>query len=128
MQRIVVPCLLTLFFGAVSLANAGIVLAKGCMDGGCHQELTRVKYMHGPVAAELAGVNGCEMCHVPAGAKCSPGKGGKYQTKGKGLCVTCHVKGTGTQHSAKEIESKCLKCHDPHGSIVSRHMLRANVK
>ena len=128
MQRIVLLCLLALFFGVVSIAAASKVVAKGCMNGGCHQELIKVKYMHGPVAAELAGVNACEMCHVPAGAKCSSSKGGNYKIKSKGLCATCHVKGTGTQHSAKEIESKCLKCHDPHGSDVSRHMLRASLK
>ena len=128
MRRIVLLCLFSLFVGAVSFANPAKVAAKGCMNGGCHQELMDVKYMHGPVAAELAGVNACEMCHVPAGAKCSSKKGGSYKLKGKGLCATCHAKGTGTQHSDKQVESKCLKCHDPHGSDVSRHMLRASTK
>ena len=128
MHRIVFLCLLTVLFGIVSFAGATKVAAKGCMNGGCHQELTKVKYMHGPVAAEMAGVNACEMCHVTTGAKCSSKKAGSYKLKGKGLCATCHASGTGTQHSAKEIESKCLNCHDPHGSDVSRHMLRASLK
>ena len=128
MHRIVSLGLLSLLFGVVSVATAARVEAKGCMNGGCHQELTRVKYMHGPVAAEMAGVNACEMCHIPAGARCSSGKGGSYKLKGKGLCATCHGKGTGTQHSDKEIESKCLSCHNPHGSDVSRYMLKANLK
>jgi hypothetical protein len=128
MHRIVLICLLSLLFVVGSAATAAKVEAKGCMNGGCHQELIRVKYMHGPVAAEMAGVNACEMCHVPAGAKCSSSKGGSYKLKGKGLCATCHSAGTGTQHSDKAIASKCLKCHDPHGSDVSRHMLRANLK
>lgn len=103
-------------------------VAQGCMNGGCHQELVKVKYMHGPVAAEMAGVNGCKMCHIPTGAKCSAGRGGSYKIKVKGLCVTCHAKGAGTQHSAKEIESKCLNCHSPHGSAISRYMLRVSRK
>ena len=128
MQRIVLLCLMVLLLGVASVATASRVAAKGCMNGGCHQELTKVKYMHGPVAAELAGVNACEMCHVPAVSRCSSSKGGSYKLKGKGLCATCHVKGTGTQHSSKKIESKCLNCHDPHGSDVSRYMLRASLK
>lgn len=115
------------FIGIFTLTVAEAV-AKGCLNGGCHQELVQVKYMHGPVAAEMAGVNGCEMCHAPVGAKCSVGRAGGYQIKIKGLCVTCHAKGTGTQHSAKEIEAKCLQCHDPHGSESSRYMLRAGRK
>ena len=128
MHRIVLLCLLSLLFGIGSVATATKAEAKGCMNGGCHQELTEVKYMHGPVAAEMAGVNACEMCHVPAGARCSSSKGGSYKLKGKGLCAICHSAGTGTQHSDKTIASKCLNCHDPHGSDVSRHMLRANLK
>lgn len=108
-------------FAAVVVDDA---VAKGCMAGGCHQQLTQVKYMHGPVAAEMAGVKGCEMCHVLSGRQCSASRGGSYKVKIKGLCVTCHDKGAGTQHSAKEIESKCLKCHGPHGSDKSRYMLR----
>lgn len=128
MYKVAPFCLFSILFGVVFIVTAAKVEAKGCMNGGCHQELTKVKYMHGPVAAEMAGVNACEMCHVPAGAKCTSSKGGSYKVKSKGLCATCHVKGTGTQHSDKEIEAKCLKCHDPHGSDVSRHMLRANLK
>jgi len=104
------------------------VFAKGCLNGSCHQDLTTVRYMHGPVAAEMAGVDACTMCHVPAGPKCSAKKGGKFRLKDRKLCTTCHEKGTGTQHSAKEIESKCLNCHDPHGSETSRQMLRAGKK
>ena len=118
---------LTVFFVIFSV-TVDEAIAKGCMNGGCHQGLTKVKYMHGPVAAEMAGANGCEMCHVSSGVKCSVGRGGSYNIKTKGLCVTCHAKGTGTRHSDKEIESKCLKCHYPHGSDISRHMLRANRK
>ena len=118
---------LTVFF-VISSVTVADVVAKGCMDGGCHQELTKVKYMHGPVAAEMAGVNGCKMCHLSSGAKCSASRAGSYKIKTKGLCVTCHAKGAGTQHSAKEIESKCLNCHNPHGSNVSPQMLRADRK
>jgi len=100
----------------------------GCMNGTCHQELAEIKYMHGPVAAEMAGANGCKMCHVPAGVNCSAVNGGQFKVKVKGLCIACHAKGTGSQHSAKEIESKCLICHGPHGSDTNRYMLRNSSK
>jgi len=111
-------------------ASAGISPASGksCLSGGCHRQLTVTKYVHGPVAAELAGVKACEMCHVPTSARCSSSKGGKFSYKSPELCTVCHNKGTGSQHSAEEIESKCLKCHDPHGSDVSRYMLREDGK
>lgn len=114
-----------LVFLVIVTGTVAEAVAKGCMAGGCHQELVQVKYMHGPVAAEMAGVNGCEMCHVPGGVKCSVQRAGSYVLKGKGLCETCHVKGAGTQHSAAEIETQCLQCHDPHGSDFSRYMLRS---
>lgn len=117
-----------LTFLAILLVNITEAVARGCMDGGCHQELVKVKYMHGPVAAEMAGVNGCEMCHIPSGVKCSANSAGSYILKSKGLCVTCHAQGVGTQHSAAEIENKCLQCHAPHGSTFSRYMLRVGRK
>ncbi|MBU0482381.1 MAG: hypothetical protein KKG47_14910 [Proteobacteria bacterium] len=104
------------------------VFAKGCMTGSCHQALVRVKYLHGPVAAEMAGVKACEMCHVPAGAKCTAKTAGKFTLKGKDLCQACHTKGTGSQHSSDGVASKCLKCHSPHGSDSSPQMLRVGVK
>ena len=97
----------------------------GCLTGGCHQQLAATKYLHGPVAAEMAGVKACEMCHVSTSVKCSSSKGGKFSFKSRELCSICHSKGTGSQHSDKKISSKCLKCHDPHGSETSRYMLRS---
>lgn len=95
-------------------------LAKaGCLTGSCHQQYATPKYLHGPVAAELAGGAGCSTCHIPAGKPCSPGKAGKFKPMASStqMCQLCHTSGTGTQHSAKKID--CLKCHDPHGSETS---------
>ena len=121
---------LCLFFVASLLAvvEADAAPGMGCLTGGCHQQLTATKYVHGPVAAEMAGVKACEMCHAPTNTKCSSSKGGKFSYKSRELCTICHNKGTGSQHSEEEIESKCLKCHDPHGSEASRYMLRQGGK
>ena len=96
--------------------------AGSCLDGGCHKELTTTRYLHGPVAAEMANVQGCIMCHIPQGRQCSTNMGGDFKLKGKGMCTTCHDKGTGSQHSSAA--TNCLKCHAPHGSETNANMLR----
>jgi len=99
---------------------------QGCLRGACHQDLTKAKYLHGPVAAEMAGARACEICHQPAGPACTAAKGGIFKLKGKGLCLTCHDKGASTRHTQEQIESRCLACHDPHGSEISPQLLRVN--
>lgn len=94
----------------------------GCLTGGCHQALTTMKHMHGPLGAELAGVQGCIMCHSPAGPACTAASAGIFTIKAKGLCRTCHVQGAGSQHA--NAATPCLDCHDPHGSNRSPYMLK----
>jgi hypothetical protein len=98
--------------------------AASCLDGGCHTALTSKKYIHGPVAAEQAGVKGCAACHVPAGKKCSRSGAGSFKPMAPPdrMCQTCHSRGTGSQHSAKKIN--CLKCHNPHGSDAGPELTR----
>jgi len=97
-----------------------------CLSGVCHQGLTKSKYLHGPVAAELAGAKACVMCHTPVGPPCTATSKGSFKLKGREMCQTCHAKGNGSQHSQAGIESKCLRCHAPHGSDSSRQFLRAD--
>ncbi|MEN8143174.1 MAG: cytochrome c3 family protein [Thermodesulfobacteriota bacterium] len=127
-MRIRVFLCLLLAFSVLVVAGADAAPGMGCLTGDCHQQLTATEYVHGPVAAEMAGVKACEMCHVPTAVKCSSRRGGKFSYKSKELCTICHNKGTGSQHSEEEIEVKCLKCHDPHGSETSRYMLRQGGK
>lgn len=98
--------------------------AASCLTGDCHKSLTAKKYLHGPIAAEMAGAQGCVTCHVPAGKPCSQGKKGAFKplSPASQMCKICHAQGTGTQHSTKKID--CLKCHDPHGSDKSSELKR----
>ncbi len=105
---------------AVSTARAGT-----CVAGDCHSSVVSAKYLHGPVAAEEAGVEGCITCHVPSGASCTATQGGEYafKTKEDRLCLLCHERGTGSQHT--RAKSKCLSCHHPHGSESSFTLMRS---
>ncbi len=110
-----------LFLGLIILGTEDLALAATCLDN-CHQPLVSTKYLHGPVAAEQAGAKGCIMCHQQSGKACTSNKAGKFTLKKKDMCLLCHKKGTGTQHSATK--DNCLKCHDPHGSETSPFMVR----
>ena len=108
----------------LSFLLSGQVVATGCLTGGCHQKLASTKYIHGPVAAELAGGRGCIACHVPAGKKCAGNKGGSFKPMATSIkmCQLCHSWETGTQHTSKKVD--CLKCHNPHGSDTDPELKR----
>lgn len=99
-------------------------LAATCLDGGCHQPLTTPRYLHGPVAAEMAGAKGCVACHRPNGKPCSEKRGGAFtfDKKEKEMCLRCHGKDAATEHTATA--KNCLHCHDPHGSTENPTLLR----
>ena len=123
-QRYFLFPVILIFMSAFSLLDPAAAVAKGCLNASCHQDLVQVRYVHGPVAAEMAGVDGCVMCHLPSGSSCTSTMAGKFTLKGKDICLVCHEKGVGTQHTESEVESKCLTCHVPHGSDLSPQMLR----
>ncbi len=119
----------TVYAGIVALGiaplGAGPVWAETCLSGGCHQPIVDYKFVHGPVAAEEAGVQGCVSCHEPAGAACTASAPGKFRfkTKKNRLCLMCHDRGTGTQHT--RARGKCLSCHAPHGSDRGITLMRS---
>lgn len=105
--------------GFVLLGLAGLAWAGSCVDKGCHADVLDFKYLHGPLAAESVGGQGCVSCHVPAGAPCSEKKGGvfKFVDAKDALCGHCHDRSESPVHlSAKEA---CLNCHTSHGSDTS---------
>jgi len=107
---------------AICLFWGAAVAGANCMAGGCHPEIAGLRYMHGPVGAEFAGVKGCEACHQSVGRACNKKKGGAWKLKKLPLCGRCHAAGTSTVHSSSK--KKCLSCHNPHGSNKSASLLR----
>lgn len=114
--------------GSISIISifflASFAFADSCIDGNCHKDIISTKFVHGPVAAEETGFQGCESCHVPTGAECGT-VGGKFKLRAekKNLCTMCHEMGTSTDHTNRE--GKCLSCHNPHGSEKGPTLMRA---
>ncbi len=89
---------------------------KDCLTAGCHADLTKPKYLHGPLA-----VNECARCHQETDSE-----NHKYRLSADppALCFACHVKLQAKlrDHSVRPhrhqpvAEGKCLDCHDPHAS------------
>ncbi len=105
-----------LLLSVVLTLLAGVALAGTCIEGGCHASELDYKYLHGPLAAEEAGIEGCASCHISTGAACTSTKAGDYDFAAKedALCTTCHEKSTATAHLSRN--DGCLDCHSPHGS------------
>lgn len=115
--------LLMILFLAVVLP-AGHVRAATCLTGGCHSDLAAKKYLHGPVAAEQIGGQGCIACHIPNGELCSSARGGHFGPLPAAveMCRFCHSQGSSTAHTAENRD--CLGCHDPHGADSGPDLLR----
>jgi hypothetical protein len=118
------------FFGigvatfGIALGMAGSSWAGSCVDKGCHAPLIAHKYLHGPLAAESVGGQGCASCHIAAGAPCSGAKGGVFKLVDAkdAICTLCHEASESPNHVGRK--TGCLTCHDPHGGDDSAVMLR----
>lgn len=98
--------------------------AATCLTGGCHSALAARKHLHGPIAAEQIGGQGCVACHVPDGPACSRFAGGRFKPlpAAAEMCRFCHTQGSSTAHTDEN--SDCLNCHDPHGADSGPEFLR----
>ncbi len=104
------------------ISSGGNAWAGACLDHGCHHSLTTRRYLHGPVAAEMAGAKGCIACHHPTSVACTPTKAGTFDSPAQGMCKLCHAHETDTEHT--KTYGHCLDCHAPHGSQTSPYLLR----
>ncbi|PLX40912.1 MAG: hypothetical protein C0609_11660 [Deltaproteobacteria bacterium] len=115
----------SIFVAVAAFALAvGVASADNCLDGGCHADEVNYKYLHGPLAAEELGMEGCTSCHKPVGNACSADKRGDFEFAAaeKELCSICHGRSTATDHLQQH--DNCLDCHSPHGSDDSSSMQR----
>jgi predicted CXXCH cytochrome family protein len=92
--------------------------AATCQDGGCHEEMGRKKYVHGPVGAGT-----CIHCHNPHGSV----RGALVSREGKDVCLVCHRDAESfwersNIHFPVE-DGDCTGCHSPHESNM-RYQLR----
>jgi len=99
----------TFIFTVVSYAN--------CVDSNCHLNFTKLKFLHGPVAA-----NQCMVCHLASDkdVKKHASKPKSFVDftlpKEKPLCVVCHDTKYNGKYIHNPVESgECLSCHNPHG-------------
>lgn len=112
------------FLAGLLLGLWTAVAAASCVTGSCHETLSNARYVHGPVAVESFGQQGCGLCHVSSGPICTNKTPGVYRlAKAREmLCTGCHDAGTGSRHT--DSKGKCLSCHNPHGSEQNIHFLK----
>ncbi len=81
---------------------------NGCLSAGCHENLVRTAYRHGPLQS-----GNCDACHEDEQT------GHKFPLKRPGAetCTFCHQV-TGHRQNVHAVLEKqgCLPCHNPHGS------------
>ncbi len=91
-----------------------------CTTGICHENITKDKYVHGPV-----GVKYCINCHKPHDSKYKK----LLNFQGATLCYYCHKDKKNKFLHKKFIhkpvkQGKCTDCHDPHQSNL-KYQLKA---
>jgi len=87
-----------------------------CITSECHATYKNLRHSHGPVV-----LGRCLVCHQPD-EDSTPYKSGDNHTfeltaKDGHLCEKCHESQAADQHVHYPIRrSRCVSCHDPHGS------------
>ncbi len=101
----------------VRVRPESVAPSVSCSTAGCHENMTKAAYVHGPVS-----VGGCDACHGEQQA------GHKFPMKrpGDATCTLCHLVLTGKSfvHAAVQ-QGGCMTCHDPHGSST-KYLLTAD--
>lgn len=82
---------------------------RSCISAECHVDVTKHKYLHGPLA-----IGQCMVCHTPV-----PKSDHKFKLaeQKQSLCNLCHKPVDAGQNLHDPVQKgDCLICHNPHGS------------
>lgn len=113
-----------LLFAVISLTANLLMANPTCQTAGCHTELGKAKFIHGPMKA-----HGCKVCHQVIG---NTEKHPIFEKTNAAAinkaCFVCHDEMstlTTNSHSVHKVisEKACTSCHDPHQS-EHKHLLK----
>jgi len=88
-----------------------------CLTSGCHQQLTRTRWVHGPVSQ-----GACLRCHLSN----APLEEHRFEPAAESHCFSCHEE----EAQAAVVHdpygnAQCTDCHDPHGGS-SKNLINAD--
>ncbi len=87
--------------------TAAIKLGESCMTSQCHSDLSKSKFLHGPM-----NFGQCAPCHIS--------NNGRHEfadvPKGRNLCQTCHELPAEEKVVHPPYENNCTACHNVHGA------------
>jgi predicted CXXCH cytochrome family protein len=95
---------------------------ESCVTAKCHNQITKTKYVHAPVAAKA-----CLVCH--ANIRKDPPFG--LVSTAVDLCWGCHknqkLSVINSKYLHKILKNEgCIGCHDSHGSNKTKYLLKKN--
>lgn len=108
MKKIRLFVILSFLMFMCSYLNLSVISAEGaenCVASGCHDNLQKKPYVHGPVRGR-----NCVKCHG--------GDDHPYPLikKKEEICYLCHKSIASKKHVHPPVKEDCLSCHNPHAS------------
>lgn len=98
-------------------------LDNGCLTTGCHQQLSKKRWVHGPTAAQA-----CGTCHEED-STASVEHRFRASVEPRELCLRCHKVDQADEFIHEPYGSaNCISCHDPHGGEQKNFLLTEQVE
>ena len=107
----------------LSRRNFGAENSAGCLTSGCHQQLAKKRWVHGPIA-----VQACGQCHEETSQLAEEHQFNTEQD-GRQLCLSCHPAEAADEFIHGPFgDGNCVQCHDPHGGTEKNYLLHHEVE